>query len=63
MVRTLRAILGTPCQENSAIYSLYAAEADRYVTFSNKLLASLPIIVDIVVGDYLLIELEEMNPV
>ena len=61
MVRALRAVFSAACEEYSTVNCLDAAESDRYVELGQKLLSRLPIIVNVVVSDDLLVELEEMD--
>ena len=63
MVRALRTVFCATCKENTAINSLDAAESDRYVELSQKLLSCLSIIVDIVISDDFLVKLKEMDPI
>jgi len=63
MIRWLRRVLSASCDENSAVNSLYATEADRDVEILKKLLARPSVIVDIIICHNFLIEFEKMDTV
>lgn len=61
MVRALRTVLCAASYENFTVICLNRAKTDRDREILQKLFTALPIVIHIVVGNYFLIEFEEVD--
>jgi len=63
VIRALRTVFGTACDEDLTVVSLNAAESNGNRKVLQQLFSRLSVIVNIVVSDKFLIKLEEVNTV